>query len=540
MARTATQRAALWELARRRWWRNPDLYAKERLGLTLTPDQVAVMHSVRDNRKTYAKAGNGVGKTFIASVVVVWFMECAPRVLPDGTPTGPIAYTSAPTSDQVTNLLWKEIRLRHAAANPAFPGRLLDVYPRWNLDVGSFALGKVAKDEEGFKGQHAPYFLIVLDEGPGVPEYVYRAASTMLKGRFARLLTIGNPTTTAGEFHDAFHSRSAVNSTLTIAAKTHPNVVAALDHLGVSWEEWRDAPYGQHQLPDDWDDPIQGAVSLIDLDEAKVEWGVGTPQWQAAVEGEFPSGSDRNLVALEWLDRARHRDDDHHTHGPLPSRLGPPTGKWAGLDIARFGSDRSVLVLMDGQRVESIDMWTGYELSHTAGKALAAIRQGYTLNYDEGGLGAGITSHLKERGVEIGMQAHENNAGRSPTEDARAHFPKMRDQLWGDAADFLRAGYIDLRELPEDQYRKLRAELTAVEYELDSASRKRVESKDQLKKRIGKSPDVADAFNLALHRPVKGRRLWVSGMDDELAAINREDAARAELGDDFDDGAGAW
>lgn len=486
--------AALAELTARqrvRYREDPVAFAEERLGLRLTGDQKAVLLSVRDNPRTFVKAGNGVGKTFISSVVVAWTMECFEPAL---------VVTSAPSFDQVKDLLWKEIRARFHEARPRLRGKLLDRNPRWNVNHEHFAVGRTAAKEEGFKGIHSSgQLLIVLDEGPGVPEYIYTATTTMLKGKKARLLTIGNPTTTSGSFFDAFNAKSKINSTLTMSPRTHPNVTEALECLGITWEQFVASDYGHYELPDDWEDPFPGAVSLMDIDIAKEEWGVGTPSWDSIIEGSFPTAGDRALVSLAWVDAARLGAADK-PNNTMPGRLSIPDGKWAGLDIARFGDDRSVLVKMDGKKIVSIESWKGMELSFTAGRAAQAIMEGYIVNLDEGGLGAGITSHLTQAGFSNGRDFRANNAGGAADDPKR--FMRMRDQLWCDTADFFRAGVIDLSELPEDQFRALKAELTAVEL-LDPGPRgqRRVESKKDTKQRLRRSPDIADAFNLALWRP---------------------------------------
>ncbi len=473
-----------------RWRTDPVGFVRERFREEPSADQIAVLESVRDNRRTFAKAGNGVGKTKLASWVTAWWMECfeAREVV-----------TTAPSDRQVKDLLWKEIRVAHANAKPPLRGRILPREARWEIAHDHVAVGKTSDAEEGIKGSHSTGgLLVIMDEGPGCPDFAYTATNTMLTGAADRLLTIGNPTVTSGPFFDAFHSQAGTNALLTLSVRTHPNIVAQLAELGMTWEQFRDAPAGQTRLPDDLPVIIPGAVSIWKVESDKATLGgPGSPGWAAVIEGEFPSAGDRGLVDLAWL--ARARTGASASPVGLPSRLSVPQGRWAGLDVARFGQDRSVLVTMDGQEVTGIDSWQGFELSHTAGKALAAIRDGYVLCFDEGGLGAAITSHLKEQGIKMGTQAHPVNAGSKPSDPE--HYPKMRDQLWGDAADLLRAGVVSLEQLEEHVYRQLVGELTAVQYDLDSASRKKIEGKEALRKRLGRSPDIADAYNLACHRP---------------------------------------
>lgn len=94
---------------------------------------------------------------------------------------------------------------------------------------------------------------------------------------------------------------------------------------------------------------------------------------------------------------------------------------------------------------------------------------------------------------------------RAPTPD---RYPKLRDEVWGNAAVLLRDGVVSLAGPAEHEYRDLRAELTAVTYTLDPSGRVKVEGKDEIKKRAGRSPDFADAFNLAVWRQPIKRASW--------------------------------
>ena len=484
--------AAELELRRRdriRYQADPVGFARHWLGLDLTPEQEQVLASVRDEPRTIVKAAHAVGKSFVAAVVVCWWIECF-----DGSQ----AVTTAPTYRQVQTLLWKELRVRHRDAPRALRGEILQGTPYWRVAADHSAIGKTSDDEEGMKGDHTERLLFVMDEAAGCQAFYWTAAASMLKGGRARLLAIGNPTTVSGPYFDAFHDKSAINATTTVAAYSHPNVLTGLEELGISWETFKNAPVGTYRLPDSWDDPIPGAVSLADLDLAKIElMGVGSPLWNVQVEGRFPSADDRALVSLPWVDAARDLGDGADLR---------EDGRWAGLDVARFGSDRSVLVRMVDGVVVDVDVWQGRELSETAGKAAEAIGDGFTVNVDGAGIGAAISSHLKDAGFKPGRDFHEIQVGaRAPTP---GRFPKLRDEVWGQAAALLRDGSVSLAGLAEHRFRDLRAELTAVTYTLDPAGRVRIEGKDEMKKRAGRSPDVADAFNLAVWRQPVRRASW--------------------------------
>jgi hypothetical protein len=99
-------------------------------------------------------------------------------------------------------------------------------------------------------------------------------------------------------------------------------------------------------------------------------------------------------------------------------------------------------------------------------------------------------------------------------------YPLLRDQLWFAMRAWLKEG----GALPTDA--KLAAELTAPRFSFDERQRRKVESKDQLRKVLKRSPDRADAVALAIWEP-SAYREPVEEDEDELgadaAALNGSD-----------------
>lgn len=102
------------------------------------------------------------------------------------------------------------------------------------------------------------------------------------------------------------------------------------------------------------------------------------------------------------------------------------------------------------------------------------------------GVGTSVYDHLKHepsiRAVGVNVAENANDARR---------FARKRDELWFAGQSFLKDGSI-----PADG--ELHGELTAARYSFDPRGRYVVESKDELKKRLKRSPNKADAFNLAV------------------------------------------
>jgi hypothetical protein len=92
------------------------------------------------------------------------------------------------------------------------------------------------------------------------------------------------------------------------------------------------------------------------------------------------------------------------------------------------------------------------------------------------------------------------NVSEKSTEPDR--FPRIRSQLWWKVGRQLSEdrGW-DLSQLVEDDRERLVTQLTAPKYWMDSSGRIVVEPKDETRKRLGRSPDNADALLLAFYTP---------------------------------------
>ena len=140
---------------------DPAGFARQVLGSTWWKAQEEIARLLAESRRVAVKAANGVGKTYLAADLVLWFLYCH-------RPS--IVLTTAPTWRQVESLLWEEIRKRHRTVNaraemdpslPALEGSLLQT--RLKIAEGHFALGLSTDEPVRFQGFHAEDLLVVLD-----------------------------------------------------------------------------------------------------------------------------------------------------------------------------------------------------------------------------------------------------------------------------------------------------------------------------------------------------------------------------------------
>ena len=175
-----------------------------------------------------------------------------------------------------------------------------------------------------------------------------------------------------------------------------------------------------------------------------------------------------------------------------------------GLDVARFGDDRTALVKRAGNVIIEVPkMWRGKDTMQVAGlikleydEAMDAKCEPHEILVDVIGIGAGVVDRLRE----LGLPVRGINVAESPA--VREQYLRLRDELWWKAREWFgnRACKIPepqgLTNGEEDPMELLISELSQPKYTASSSGKILIETKDDMKKRGLSSPDLADAFCL--------------------------------------------
>jgi len=157
-----------------------------------------------------------------------------------------------------------------------------------------------------------------------------------------------------------------------------------------------------------------------------------------------------------------------------------------GADIARFGSDKTVFYKREGMQIIDSKVVTKTD-TQTVAKMLFDFASGGKINIDDTGIGGGCTDRLKEMGANV----VPINFGGKPLDNKK--YPDIISEMW-----FNLYGLIDQIGLPKDH--ELNAELSSRYYKYTPDERRKVESKEEYKKRTGRrSPDKADAMILCFY-----------------------------------------
>ncbi len=431
---------------------DPVGWTRERLNEFLWSKQCEVAESVRDHRFTTVRSAHGTGKSKVAGTIAAWWLD----VHPVGEA---FVVTTAPTDKQVKAILWREIGRCHRKGE--LQGRI-NLDAEWYVDQELIAYGRKPADHvdadearQAFQGIHAKYVLVVIDEAAGVPKWLWEAVDTLVTNEASRVLAIGNPDDPSTEFAKTHAPASGWN-------RIH---ISAFD---LPWSTGEEVPEHLH-------DVLTGETWV---EERKKKWGVDSPLYISKVLGEFPEITEDTLITPAMLRKAYETE-----------LAGLEAGR-IGVDIARLGKDETVVYRNRGGVIRLLDSLGKADTMKTAGKIgqiLDRWRDEVSAVVDVIGIGAGVVDRLRERNYRI-VAFDSSNKALQPR-----RFKNRRSEMWWTVRELIEDGGIDLDERDED----LAAELLSIKWEPDSAGRNVVEEKKLTARRLGHSPDRADAMMMS-------------------------------------------
>lgn len=426
-------------------------------------------------RRVACRSGHKVGKSALGAALAIWWACTRPsaRVI-----------LTAPTGRQIKKAIWYEVR-RFWHSSPKLraimptPPLQPETGVRW--EDGRELFGFSAENADAVSGPGGPEVFIVIDEGSGVSREVWQALQGIRAGG-GKVLALGNPTQTVGWFFDAFHEKRAGWSLHVISSTDTPNFIE-----------------GREVIP--------GLAMREHEEEVRLDSGVDSPEYAVRVLGNFPTLVGNAIIGLGLIETARALWDESE----------PPDGNTVdlGVDVARYGDDHSAVCGRIGLKLFT-PLWfekthqiravvNGYDAIKVANLVVQCLAKLPTegrrvrIKIDDTGEWAGplmvelrlrqdkgdLDPNISIVGVEF--------AGESSNPDK---FPVVRDELWFGAARpwFSAGGAI----YPDP---KLESELMAATYAPDVKGRNKVEPKRDIKKRLGRSPDRADAALLAIYEP---------------------------------------
>jgi hypothetical protein len=278
-----------------------------------------------------------------------------------------------------------------------------------------------------------------------------------------------------------------------------PPLIMATCNPTLSWvkRRWYD-PWRKGTLEPPWyylparvdDNPHLDPAYLASLETLRQ---TDAAAYERFVQGNWESADEPDqLIAYDWTLAARNVE--------------PVDGKAVlGVDVARYGDDDTVLAHKRGNAITKIEYHHGLSLERTAALVRSRIVDGpidvRNVLIDAVGIGAGVVDILRSQGYRVTEVISGAKAIESRGDTFR--FNNLRSQMWWHTREQLRLGQVCF----EVDDPRLREDLTAPRYLVTGDRIIRVESKDDIKKRIGRSTDAADAVVYALSQGIHMAKL---------------------------------
>lgn len=435
------------------------LFFREVLRFEPDPWQRNAAMDLADAPRVSIRSGQGVGKTGFEAACLLWFLCCFPY---------PRIVATAPTRQQLNDVLWSEVA-KWQEKSPLLR-RILKWTKTYIYMVGYekrwFAVARTATKPENMQGFHEDNMLFIVDEASGVADPIMEAVFGTLSGENNKLLMCGNPTKKSGFFYDSHTSSRALYRCHVVNSQDSPR------------------------------------TSKENIEALIKKYGAESNVVRVRVYGEFPKQEDDVFIPIEMCEGSANVDvtvDDLKETGIDRIDI--------GCDVARYGSDETVIASRAGSYLYPLKIRLGQSLMKTVGDLLAEAYRlheewlgydGYIyLKVDDTGLGGGVSDRLeeikKERWLDWLVVVPVNFAASVRHIKAARYYADITTYMWAIARDLMEKEEV---RIPNDA--ELIAQFSVRKYFMLSGGKMQLESKDDMKKRDIKSPDRADAVALCL------------------------------------------
>lgn len=457
------------------------------------------------HRKIAVGASVNYGKSFLGGGITNWYYDA----------WGPcIVATTAPSQQSVVDLLWKEVRLQRGRADN-----------RWHIGPQDFigpqapsmrrapdwwAKGYVAAKGENFKGRHVENMCFIFDEAVGLDEMYFRMTKGMFKPNTSHLwICLYNPTDTSSAMYQEIIRPDSDWEVVELSSLGHPNLIASFRGepppipAAISYEQVEEGVKDDCEPIDEQDKQ----ATDFEFPPGSGKWFHPGPSFQGDYLGQWPSEDDAVLwsdalwkavsVPLRW-------DDVQIPVEELP-RIGCDVAYlggaktcvnvvWGEYSVFHESRGRQQPMRTVGRLVELAEEWAE-KVNKGREKSDAPMVSGkqIPIKVDDTGIGGGVTSRLRE----LGYNVFAVGAAEKPMNQNK--YPNKRSELWFMTRERARLGRLKLGLLPYKTLMEIRRQLMAPTWQLTSDGRREIERKEQTESRLGRSPDDADALNLACY-----------------------------------------
>lgn len=407
----------------------------------------AIGRHVGTSRASFRHAtasGHGVGKSALSAWLILWHLATHPH---------PQIVVTANTGVQLATKTWRELAkwLQCSICAETFTWTATKCYHRQHPATWFAAAVPWRVDRpEAFAGTHEAHVLIIMDEASAIDDLIWETTEGAMTTPGAMWLAFGNPTRTQGRFKECFAGGRFAHRWQTTQVDSRDAKMA--DQAQIA--QWI-ADYGD------------------DSDFVRVR-----------VKGMFPRQAVGQFISEEAVREAVQREavDD-----PLQPTI-------IGVDVARYGDDRSAIVVRQGARLLEVRVYRDLDTVRLAGFVCEVVDSHRaarpTVCIDGVGLGAGVVDVCRARGYRVEDVLAGSRAS------AAQHYFNLRAEMWDKMRRWVetRASFTASPEL--------QADLTGPEYAYNELGQLQLERKEHMKARGLASPDLADALALTFAVPV--------------------------------------
>lgn len=432
-----------------------------------------------------------LGKTTVAAIAILWFAITRDD-LPDKSDWKIL--TTASVSRQLTEFLWPEVR--KWANRLKWDKIQRQPFTQYELMAETLKLktGKASSitssEETGTEGGHADHLLYIFDEAKAIEASRWDAAEGALMGGVGKeiiALAISTPGDPQGRFFEIHNRKPGLEDWWVRHVKIEECIAA-------------------------------GRATPEFVEQRRRQWGENSAVFQNRVLGNFCESTEDCVIPLAWIEAANERwrqrirmKQEHWNWIDGAERGLWPNWEWqstgheedftcVGVDIARSDlGDKTVIARRQGNTITQLDRYSIADTMPITGK-VKGILDRYTHAYaqvDVIGIGSGPVDRLREQLPERKIYAF--NASESTTLKDRAkelEFSNCRSAAWWNLRELLDPAFDSEIALPPCDI--LTGDLTAPKRGKDTSSGKiTVESKKDIKKRLGRSTDDGDAVVMA-------------------------------------------
>ena len=451
----------------------PEKFLREILTMDPTEQQIGVIRAFAGrNAHLSIKSCHGAGKSGLVAGLLIhslfFFGEVKIGV-------------SAPTGKQVRDIIFAEVRLWLAKAPPWWANQIKVTRDsiRWIDNKGNpgnrEALCRTSRPEnpEALAGLHSKNMLLLIDEASGMAEAVFPTIEGALSTEGAKIILISNPTRTDGYFY-----------------KTHT------DNEDGLWKTFTFSAYDSPLVEPSW------------IEYMAKKYGKDSDVFRVRVLGEFPRNSENIYMIRHFVESAYYRDVKDDTSRRI-----------AGLDVARFGSDATDIVIRQGNVIKYMEEWRSKDTMWTA----SHVEQLYLENkfdviyVDVIGVGSGVVDRLKQLGVPVvAVNVAEGSS-------SKKEYFRLRDEIWYRTKLFFEEQTcgVDQELVKKEDFEELTDELCMVTYDFSKVNGSlKIEAKSDMKKRGVASPNRADALTYTFVNEITGVEGIISPSSDKAQTVD--------------------